>query len=109
MLLGLAAMAAAEDLGKVNIPSKVTLKGQAIGPGAFTVALEKKGGDLMIVLKKDGAAVASELAITKPADKHHDKARLAYQTLKQDGKSDPLKSRILVSYQGTYYLLYFED
>jgi len=100
--------AAAEDLGQVNIPAQVKLKSSVLQPGLYTFAIEKQGDTLLIQLKQGGQVIASELAITKPAEKTHSTARLAYQPLKRDGREDPLMSRILCSYQGTLYLIYFE-
>jgi hypothetical protein len=98
----------AADLGKVNIPTQVKLKGTVIGPGTYTFAIEKTGDKLYVQLKRGDAVVASELAITKPAEKVYSSARIAYQPLKRDGKDDPLLSRVLCSYEGKLYLLYFE-
>lgn len=108
VLFGFAALAYAEDLGKVEIPRAVKLKGAVIQPGVYTFSLEKEGDKLMISLKQGGNVVAGELAITKPAEKIHDSARLAYQPLRRDGKDDPVLSRVLCSYKGTFYLIYFE-
>ncbi len=107
-VLALSVSAVAEDLGSVNIPTRVKLKGMVLQPGHYTFAIEKQGDKLFIMLKQGGQEVAGELAITKPAEKMHASARLAYQPLKRDGKDDPLVSRILCSYQGTLYLIYFE-
>ena len=108
LMLALAALAFAEDLGQVNIPRSVKLKGSIIQSGQYTFSLDKSGDKVMIHLKQGGQVVASELAVTKPADKISDTAYIVYQPLRRDGSNDPVLSRILCSYQGTLYLLYFE-
>ncbi len=107
LLFGFAQYAHAEDLGKIRIPEIVKLKGELIQPGTYTFSLERETSDLMIRLSQNGAVVASELAVTKPAEKVHDPAHIVYQPLKQDSGKSPM-SRILCSYQGTLYLLYFD-
>jgi hypothetical protein len=107
-VLLISAATQAADLGKVNIPVQVKLKGMLIEPGLYTFALETMDGKLFIQLKRGGKVVADELAITKPAEKVHKTARLAYQPLKRDGATDPVLSRVLCSYEGKLYLLYFE-
>jgi hypothetical protein len=108
LLLGMASAAFADDLGKVEIPTAVKLKGNVVQPGVYTFSLEKEDGKLMICLKQGGETVASELAITKPAEKIFEHARIAYQPLRRDGKDDPVFSRVLCNWRGTLYLLYFE-
>ena len=103
-----AALAVAEDLGQVELPRAVMLKGAAIQPGVYTFSLVQEGDNLMIQLKQGGAVVANELAITKPAEKALERARIVYQPLKRDSKDDPVLSRILCSWRGTLYLIYFE-
>lgn len=107
LLLTFGAAATAKDLGAVQIPTAVKLRGTLVQPGSYTFSVEKSGDKLMIALKQNGATVAGELAITKPAGRHHETARILYQPLKQDGGKNPM-SRIYCSYQGTLYLLYFE-
>jgi len=106
--LTIAVSAFAEDMGRVTIPTKVKLRGVVLDPGTYTFAVEKEGEVLVAQLKMGGEVIASEMAITKPAEKAYDSARIAYQTLKRDGKDDPVLSRIFCSYRGTIYLLYFE-
>jgi hypothetical protein len=108
VLLGMALTAIADDLGRVEIPAAVKLKGNVVQPGVYTFSLEKEDGKLMIHLKQSGQTVAKELAITKPAEKILENARIAYQPLRRDGKDDPVFSRVLCNWRGTLYLIYLE-